>query len=83
MVTSYKQAIKYSEELKARVEKMIADRKLGDAKKGDDIAYVSGDLEDKSEEEEVITNDDSVEADKQDSVDIWRVRLNLKNNWKR
>jgi len=70
MVTSYKQAIKYSEELKARVEKMIADRKLGDAKKGDDIAYVSGDLEDKSEEEEVITNDDSVEADKQESVDI-------------
>lgn len=49
---------------------MIADRKLGDAKKGDDIAYVSGDLEDKSEEEEVITNDDSVEADKQESVDI-------------
>jgi len=66
MVTSYKKAIKYSEELKARVEKMIAERKLGISKKEDDIAYGSADLEDKSED----INDEDVETDKQELVDL-------------
>jgi len=77
MVTSYKTAIKYTEELKAKVEKMIADHKLGVAKKGDDITYVPGvskDLEDKSEESEedkLADKEDKVETDKQDLVDVW------------
>ena len=56
---------------------MIADHKLGVAKKGDDIAYVAGvskDLEGKSEEAEedkLAGDEDKVETDKQDLVDIW------------